>query len=120
MKRRVSSTPVTYKQWDGRRARVAVPVPDAAGSAAAARPTRYANTLEVGFNAFEFLLDLGHMFGPDPEGVMHTRIVTTPFFARDFLSVLAHSVGEYETAFGAIQERFGSPEAMPPERSAHD
>lgn len=68
---------------------------------------KYANSFEVGFNAFEFLFDLGHVFGVDSARVAHTRIVTVPVFARYFLTVLAHSLTQYEAQFGEIADNFG-------------
>jgi uncharacterized protein DUF3467 len=65
---------------------------------------RYANTFEVGFNAFEFLFDLGQVFGTEGICAARTRIVTSPVFARDFLGVLTKSVAQYEAQFGRIEE----------------
>jgi hypothetical protein len=63
----------------------------------------YANQFEVGFNAFEFLLDFAQEYN-SAEGmtVVHTRIVTPPAYAKVFLGLLDRSIVEYEAAFGPI------------------
>jgi len=63
----------------------------------------YANQFEVGFNAFEFLLDFAQEY-QSAEGmtVVHTRIVTTPTYAKVLRGLLDRSILEYEAAFGTI------------------
>ena len=63
---------------------------------------RYANYIEVGHNAFEFVLDFGQMYADDNPEQIHTRIVTGPLYAKEFLEVLEESVERYEEAFGPI------------------
>ena len=64
---------------------------------------RYANTFQVGYNAFEFVLEFGQ--GNLPEAARnHTRIVTGPVYAKVFLTILHESVDRYEQAFGPIPE----------------
>ncbi len=66
---------------------------------------RYANYFEVGYNAFEFILDFGQRY---PEGAKsHTRIVTSPVYAKAFLETLRDSVSKYEQHFGAIEREVG-------------
>ena len=63
----------------------------------------YANQFEVGFNAFEFLLDFAQEYysvGSMP--LAHTRIVTASAYAKVFRSLLDRSIVEYEAAFGTI------------------
>jgi hypothetical protein len=63
----------------------------------------YANQFEVGFNAFEFLLDFAQdYYGTEGMTVVHTRIVTAPAYAKVFRGLLDRSIREYEAAFGAI------------------
>jgi hypothetical protein len=70
---------------------------------AAPEPAAYANHFEVGFNAFEFLLDFAQNYD-SAEGVSlaHTRIVTAPAYAKVFRALLDRSIGDYEAAFGPI------------------
>lgn len=70
---------------------------------AAPEPASYANQFEVGFNAFEFLLDFAQNYdSAEGMALAHTRIVTAPAYAKVFLALLERSVGEYEAAFGPI------------------
>jgi hypothetical protein len=63
---------------------------------------RYANYIQVGHNAFEFVLDFGQSYGDDRVPAVHTRIVANPAYAKVFLDVLTESVAAYQRAFGAI------------------
>ena len=63
----------------------------------------YANHFEVGFNAFEFLLDFAQeYYSVEGMPLAHTRIVTAPAYAKVFRSLLDRSIVEYEAAFGTI------------------
>ena len=63
---------------------------------------RYANYLEVGYNAIEFLLDFGQKYSE--QGRMHMRIITFPSYAKEFMRVLARSIEQYEQTVGPIQD----------------
>jgi len=72
----------------------------------AARPplAAYANHFEIGFNAFEFLLDFGQDYeGPAAGTLPHLRVVTAPAYAKAFANLLWRSIGDYEAAFGGIE-----------------
>ena len=72
-------------------------------SKAAPEPAAYANHFEVGFNAFEFLLDFAQNYdGADALAMAHTRIVTAPAYAKLFRALLDRSIDDYEAAFGPI------------------
>lgn len=60
---------------------------------------RYANTFQVGFNAYEFVIDFGQEFPPDAERV-HTRIVTSRPLARNLSETIERSLREYDSKFG--------------------
>ncbi len=77
---------------------------DQEGPQEASRPEgRYANYFEVGHNAFEFLLDFGQCY-PDHQHVrLHTRIVTSPIYAKVLLETLRESLDRYEQTFGTIR-----------------
>ncbi|MDH3444319.1 MAG: DUF3467 domain-containing protein [Deltaproteobacteria bacterium] len=62
---------------------------------------RYANDFTVGHNAFEFLFDFHQTFEDRP-AMLHTRIITTPVYAKSLLALLQKSVDQYEQLFGAI------------------
>lgn len=66
---------------------------------------RYANYFEVGHNAYEFVIDCGQLHeGAGECAYWHTRIITSPAYAKRLLATLATSVGQYEQAFGVIEE----------------
>jgi Protein of unknown function (DUF3467) len=63
---------------------------------------RYANYFEVGHNAFEFLLDFGQFYPGNEEPLMHTRVITSPTYAKAFLDTVRDSIAQYEATFGPI------------------
>ena len=64
----------------------------------------YANYCEVGYNAFEFLLDFGQ-FRPEARAVnVHSRIVAGPVQAKLFARLLADAIARFESAHGAIAD----------------
>ena len=65
----------------------------------------YANYFEIGHNAFEFVLDFGQCYNANDEKVqLHTRIVTSPFYAEALLEMLQESVEQYKQHHGGIRE----------------
>jgi hypothetical protein len=67
----------------------------------------YANSFEVGHTAFEFVIEFGQTYTSSP-GVFHTRIVTSPVYARALLELLGQAVRRYEGRFGPTKERRAS------------
>ncbi len=63
---------------------------------------QYANYFKVGHNAFEFLLDFGQLYAKSRLTPLHTRIVTTPVYAKTLLVTLRESIDRYEKLFGTI------------------
>jgi hypothetical protein len=63
---------------------------------------RYANYFTVGHNAFEFLFDFGQIHTESQPASLHTRIITTPVYAKAFLTLLQESIDQHEQNFGAI------------------
>jgi hypothetical protein len=64
---------------------------------------RYSNHLEIGQNAFEFLLEFGQAYdSPEEKPLVHTRIVTSPYYAKHFSDLLLESVRRYEEQNGTI------------------
>lgn len=63
---------------------------------------RYANYFEVGHNATEFLMDFGQLYPERDAAMLHTRIVTTPNYAKEFGRLLNESLSRYEEHFGVI------------------
>ena len=60
----------------------------------------YANHFEVGHTAFEFVIDFGQNYSGKPPSACHTRIVTSPVYARALLDTLQRAIAQYEAAFG--------------------
>jgi len=66
---------------------------------------RYSNYFKVGHNAFEFVLDFGQFYPENGDPRLHTRIITSPIYARALLETLQESIARYEQAFGVTQGR---------------
>jgi hypothetical protein len=65
---------------------------------------RYANYFTIGHNAFEFVLDLGQLYAENGGARLHTRIITSPIYAKALLDTLQESIDQYEQTFGTIQQ----------------
>lgn len=65
---------------------------------------RYANYFEIGHNAAEFILDFGQAYSSVGEDKIHTRLITSPAFAKEFLRLLEKAVERYERVYGQIRE----------------
>jgi hypothetical protein len=63
---------------------------------------RYANYFKVGYNAFEFLLDFGQYYHEGGNAQLHTRIITSPIYAKSLLEFLGNCIDQYEQQFGKI------------------
>jgi hypothetical protein len=64
---------------------------------------RYANYFEIGHNAFEFVLDFGQKYSDGLKEKIHTRIITSPSYAKELFRVLENSIAQYEGTFGQIE-----------------
>jgi hypothetical protein len=64
--------------------------------------SKYANYFRVGHNAFEFIVEFAQLYSEPPLDKVHTRIVTSPAYAKELLGVLQQAMDEYEQAFGSI------------------
>ena len=65
---------------------------------------KYANYLEIGHNAFEFILDFGQYYSENEEAELCTRIITSPNYAKAFLKALMASIENFEERFGDIED----------------
>lgn len=66
---------------------------------------RYANYFKVGHNNFEFVIDFGQFY-PDSKGAhLHTRIITSPIYAKALLRTLRESVERHEQNLGLTPKR---------------
>jgi hypothetical protein len=75
---------------------------DKTGISSSGPDAAYANFFKVGHNAVEFVLDFGQQYSSLEDPRLHTRIVTSPVYAKAFLSLLSVSVERYEEVFGPI------------------
>ncbi len=76
------------------------------------REGKYANYFEVGYNPFEFYVDFGQ-YDPQSEKVqMHTRIVTSPAYAKMMGETLSSSVESFECEHGTIPANSDEIDAM--------
>ncbi len=64
---------------------------------------KYANYFEVGYNAFEVLIDFGQLYVDGANKQVHTRVVTSPPYAKELLRLLGETIRQYEEGFGPIQ-----------------
>jgi len=69
---------------------------------------KYANYFRIGHNAFEFILEFAQLYSDPAMERVHTRIVTSPAYAKELLGVLNQAMTEYERTFGAIPSASGS------------
>lgn len=65
---------------------------------------RYANYFEIGHNAAEFILDFGQVYSTAGEDKVHTRLITSPAYAKSLLRLLEKAVEHYERAYGRIHD----------------
>ncbi|MFQ5658325.1 MAG: DUF3467 domain-containing protein [Candidatus Methylomirabilales bacterium] len=63
---------------------------------------RYANMFQIGHNAFEFLMDFGQHYPETSEMNLHTRIITSPTYAKALLELLQAAIQQYEESHGPI------------------
>ncbi len=73
---------------------------------AAGRPEgRYSNFFKVGHNAYEFVIDFGQSYADDPDREsIHSRVVTSPAYAKRLLMTLQDAVVLHEAKFGRIAD----------------
>ena len=64
---------------------------------------RYANYFQVGQNAMEFVIDFGQLYSDETIPFLHTRIITSPTYARKLVDLLEESLAQHETQFGKIR-----------------
>jgi hypothetical protein len=73
---------------------------------------KYTNYMAVGFNAYEFILEFGHVIDDEPVRV-HTRLIMTPAIVNLLCRSLCESVRQYGESFGLVdgpsQETAGEP-----------
>jgi hypothetical protein len=68
-------------------------------------PTKglYANYFEIGYTAFEVVIDFGQTYDGSTPAPCHTRIVMSPVYARALLETLNESLKTYQDQFGEAE-----------------
>lgn len=79
------------------------------------REARYANAFDVGFDAFEFVIECAQIEPGGETTPPHTRIVTTPPLAKQLCRLLVRSVEEYEMRYGRLPTATASDPGFPPQ-----
>ena len=65
-------------------------------------PVRYTNVFEVGVDAFEVIISCAQREPDGEEAPPHTKIVTTPGFAKQLAHMLVDAIADYEARFGPL------------------
>ncbi|HLJ46318.1 MAG TPA: DUF3467 domain-containing protein [Bryobacteraceae bacterium] len=65
---------------------------------------QYANCLNVGYNAIEFVLDFGQYYPGEDAPQVALRIVTSPAYAKRFSAVLERALEDYVASHGSVPE----------------
>jgi hypothetical protein len=68
------------------------------------REGRYSNYFKVGFNLGELVFDFGQAYQGGAVEVHHTRIITSPVYAKALAHLLLDSLAAYERTYGPIPE----------------
>jgi len=69
--------------------------------------SRYANSFQIGYNAFEFLIEFGQQ-----NGAIHTSIYVSPQHARILANLLVDTLKQYDETFSPL------PNVLPKEQDA--
>lgn len=62
----------------------------------------YANYFEIGFNLHELVLNFGQFYESNETPTMHTRIVTSPSYAKTLLELLENVLAEHQRKFKTL------------------
>ena len=64
----------------------------------------YANYLNIGCNAFEFVLDFGQFYPEEGDAGRCVRIITSPAYCKRFLRTLEEAIRKHEADYGPVRE----------------
>lgn len=65
---------------------------------------RYANYVKIGYNAFEFVLEFGQCYDDEKNAYIHSKIISSPVYVKEFFRTLQKSLEEYEEQYGEIHQ----------------
>lgn len=63
----------------------------------------YANYFEIGVNKHELVMDFGQLYPPQEAPTMHTRIVTSPNYAKELLDLLGRVIAEHQCKYKDVE-----------------
>ncbi len=69
----------------------------------------YANFANILHNPTEFVLDFGRVVPGRPDVKVMSRILTTPYHAKQLLRALQQNIELYERTYGEIRSDFQAP-----------
>jgi hypothetical protein len=84
----------------------AKPVPVKVSIDEATAEGQYVNFANILHNPTEFVIDLGRVVPGRPDVKIMTRILTTPYHAKQISQALAQNIQSYERNFGEIRSDF--------------
>jgi hypothetical protein len=73
----------------------------------------YVNFANILHNPTEFVMDFGRVVPGRPDVKVLSRILTTPYHAKQLLRALQQNVEMYERSYGEIRSDFQPPSAEP-------
>jgi hypothetical protein len=56
---------------------------------------------------FEFIIDCGQFYSENEEAQLHTRIITSPAYAKALLETLQESIDQYQQSFADTPDEDG-------------
>lgn len=66
---------------------------------------KYANYFQIGHNAIEVLIEFGQLYSDETAPpLLHTRIITSPSYAKTLLKLLYEALAEHEKQYGPIPD----------------
>jgi hypothetical protein len=74
----------------------------------------YVNFANILHNPTEFVIDFGRVVPGRPDVKVVSRILTTPYHAKQFLRALQQNVELYERSYGEIRSDFQPPPPAEP------
>jgi hypothetical protein len=63
---------------------------------------RYANCFNSGFNAFDFVFEFGQHFPGEGDPHWHSKVITSPAYAKAIFETIRESLTRYESIYGPI------------------
>lgn len=87
----------------------AKPVPVKVSIDEATAEGQYVNFANILHNPTEFVIDFGRVVPGRPDVKIMSRILTTPYHAKQIAQALAQNIQVYERSFGEIRSDFPAP-----------